>query len=459
MKNLPIILFIVILSIFTSCKTDKTEDYIIISGKIENPNSTSFSILNRNQDLIKIIQLEKDDSFRDTLYVSEGYFSLTDGKENKQIYLKPKFDLDLTINTKDFDESIFYTGVGSNENNYLAEKYLLGTSFGELDYYGYYAKLNEREFLKLTDSLYNVRTNLLNNYANLDDDFIFLESKSLEFGKLIKYSEFEKMKWYVGGDKDFRVSGSFPDPFVNIDLSNEKLLNSPAYLSFIQAYLSEKTIERISRNDESLDYSLENIFTIKEEVGNKKIQEELAYYMGKWRLTGKKNVSTIFNELVPLLTNRAYLNVVTLQYEKLKKMEKGAISPSFILKDINDNDISLNQLKGKLVYIDIWATWCLPCIQEIPSLKKMEEHFSGKDIHFVSMCYSDELASWKGMVEEKELGGIQLFAPDENIPFFKDYSVEGVPRFILIDKDGRIIDSAAKKPSHPKLIEEIEKYL
>ncbi len=101
----------------------------------------------------------------------------------------------------------------------------------------------------------------------------------------------------------------------------------------------------------------------------------------------------------------------------------------------------------------------MPCIKEIPSLKQIEEYFEGKDIYFVSICKSDTKERWKKMIEEKELGGIQLFAKDENISFFNDYLVQGIPRFILIDKDGKIIDGNAKRPSNPKLKEEIEKYL
>ncbi|MDD7913793.1 TlpA family protein disulfide reductase [Polaribacter ponticola] len=59
----------------------------------------------------------------------------------------------------------------------------------------------------------------------------------------------------------------------------------------------------------------------------------------------------------------------------------------------------------------------------------------------------------------KKLGGIQLFAPNENISFFKDYQVTGIPRFILIDKNGRIIESNAKRPSNPKLKEQLQNLL
>jgi len=63
------------------------------------------------------------------------------------------------------------------------------------------------------------------------------------------------------------------------------------------------------------------------------------------------------------------------------------------------------------------------------------------------------------MVKEKEMDGIQLFAPDDSISFIKDYFVSGIPRFILIDKNGIIIDANAYKPSDPKIKKLIEEYL
>ena len=459
MKYITLILTILITSLFTSCKNENKKKPVIVSGKIENSNSDTLKVLNRNQDLLKIIHLKKDGTFRDTLYISEDFYNLSDGKEQTQIYLKPKFDLNLHLNAKEFDESIRYTGNGANENNYLAKKFLLEESFIKLNYYGYYAKLNEKDFLKQTDSLYNVQINFLNKFPNLDKDFVFIESKSLEFGKLLKYSTFENMKRFVTGNKDFKVSDSFPDPFADVNLSNDKLLILSNYLFYIQSYFMKISRERINEDDENIDYTLEYVKTVKKKVQNHKIKEELLYLVGKWNLNYTKKLDSVFNQIEPLFNNKEYLKEVTEKYEKLKKIEKGASSPTFKLKDINGKTVSLNQLKGKLVYIDIWATWCLPCIKEIPSLKKMAEHFKEKDIQFVSICKSDLKKRWEKMVEEKELDGIQLFAPDENISFFKDYNVQGIPRFILIDKEGKIIDGNAKRPTNPKLIEEIEKYL
>lgn len=442
---------ITIIALIYSCKKNELNNSLIFSGKIENPNSDTLKIINKNEDVIKSIILTKNNSFRDTLNLPEGFYSLKNGRERTQIYLKPKYDLSVTLNTKEFDKSIKYEGKGANENNYLVKKALLEKSFGKLKYYGYYAKLPEKEFLKLTDSLYNAQKRLLDENIDLDKDFSYIESKSLEFQKLDKYSIYENMSGIVTGNKEFKVSKDYPNAFENVDLSNEKLLISLDYILYIQSYLRKKSGDKINKNDKDVDFMLEYVKTIKSEVKSNLIKEELLYNVGKWELAYTKSLDSVFNQIKPSLTNEKYLNEVTENYNKLKKIEKGAISPVFELSDINGKTISLNDFKGKLVYIDIWATWCLPCIKEIPDLKKMEKYFKGKDIQFISICKGDTEERWRKMVKDKELGGIQLFAPNEEISFFKDYSVQGIPRFILIDKNGKIIDANAPRPSNPEL--------
>ncbi len=68
--------------------------------------------------------------------------------------------------------------------------------------------------------------------------------------------------------------------------------------------------------------------------------------------------------------------------------------------------MSLSDLKGKYVYIDVWATWCGPCNAEIPHLKKLEEEFEGRNICFVSISCDDSRNAWERFVQVKQLGGI-----------------------------------------------------
>lgn len=119
----------------------------------------------------------------------------------------------------------------------------------------------------------------------------------------------------------------------------------------------------------------------------------------------------------------------------------------------------MDSFKGSYVYIDIWATWCKPCLAQIPALKGLEEKYKNKKIKFVSISIDDEstagswdnaLSKWKNMVESKSLTGVQLYA-GQDIQFMQDYQVVGIPRFLLLDPKGNIISSNAPRPSDPSL--------
>ena len=120
---------------------------------------------------------------------------------------------------------------------------------------------------------------------------------------------------------------------------------------------------------------------------------------------------------------------------------------------------SLESLKGKYVYIDVWATWCGPCRGEIPFLQKVEEKYKGKNIEFVSISVDVEKDhdKWKKFVDEKQLGGTQLIADkDWKSDFITSYGINSIPRFILLDPNGVIVKGDADRPSNPKLQETLD---
>lgn len=149
-------------------------------------------------------------------------------------------------------------------------------------------------------------------------------------------------------------------------------------------------------------------------------------------------------------------------------LKKGTPSPTFVnYENHAGGDMSLSDLKGKYVYFDIWATWCGPCIREIPSLKKVEKQFHGKNIEFVSISvddgrgYKNDKAAayqgWKKMVADKELTGIQLMADNGFASdFINKYKVNTIPRFILIGPNGNIISADAPRPSDPALVNQLK---
>jgi len=148
-------------------------------------------------------------------------------------------------------------------------------------------------------------------------------------------------------------------------------------------------------------------------------------------------------------------------YEKMHanavRFSKGKQSPVFNnYENYKGGKTSLSDLKGKYVYLDIWATWCKPCKDEIPALKILEQDFHNNNIEFVSISVDKPEAydTWRNMVKDMDLKGIQLFS-DYNFDseFITQYGINAIPRFILLDPEGNIVDADADRPSNPKLIE------
>jgi thiol-disulfide isomerase/thioredoxin len=141
---------------------------------------------------------------------------------------------------------------------------------------------------------------------------------------------------------------------------------------------------------------------------------------------------------------------------------RGKPSPAFTYENHKGGTTSLADLKGKYVYIDVWATWCAPCREEIPYLQQVEHDYKGKKIEFVSISIDTkrDYEKWKKMVAEKSLGGIQLVADkDWKSDFVRAYHIDGIPRFILVDPQGNVVNADAPRPSDEELRKQLDKLL
>jgi thiol-disulfide isomerase/thioredoxin len=139
----------------------------------------------------------------------------------------------------------------------------------------------------------------------------------------------------------------------------------------------------------------------------------------------------------------------------LNDVKDGSPAIDFTFADKDGKQIALSDFKGKLVYIDIWATWCGPCKQELPHLKKLEQEYrNNQNIVFLSVAtdMSKDRQKWQNYLVKEDLQGIQLFAGDDaRDRIIRPYKVAGIPRFVLVGKNGTIISSNAPRPSSPEI--------
>ena len=448
MKNKIIlsVSLVLLLSIFTQAQSILVK----LSGKIINSNGNKLII--NNAGVRKIIKLNEDGTFADTLHIKKaGIYQFSDGRERSAMYLDKGYELNLNIDAKEFDETIKYTGTGAENNNFLAQKYLIDEkTLG--NYMQLYAKA-EKDFLAMQDSVKTVYFKLLEKLK--DKNFIITQKKAIEYDYLIAISQYEPYHQYIIKDNSFKVSPDFLKPLENINYTEEvDYQNNKSYMSLVNThYLSGID------NPKTMQKSLLLIKAIASKIIKKGVLQDL---MQNNFSISNEHLNDLYKAIMENCSDSSYKNMFTKKYDIAKKLLKGNESPKFSYKNIDGVIVSLDDLKGKFVYVDVWATWCSPCRREIPFLKKLEEDFKGKDIAFVSISVDrlKDYDKWKKMVHDKAMKGHQLFADKSwNSDFVQAYQIKGIPTFILIDKEGKIISASAKRPSNPELKKQLEELL
>jgi thiol-disulfide isomerase/thioredoxin len=134
----------------------------------------------------------------------------------------------------------------------------------------------------------------------------------------------------------------------------------------------------------------------------------------------------------------------------------GQPAPDFNIVGLDGKKYSLNDFKGKVIYLDFWASWCGPCMRELPFAKKIKQEYEGKDILFLYISIDDDAAAWKKAVASKDIKGVHLNDPDFSGKVGKAYNLVGIPSYFLIDKNGKIISN---NPPRPSSEEELKKVL
>jgi thiol-disulfide isomerase/thioredoxin len=115
---------------------------------------------------------------------------------------------------------------------------------------------------------------------------------------------------------------------------------------------------------------------------------------------------------------------------------------------------ALAEFKGKVVYIDFWATWCGPCKAEFPFSRELHKKFADKKVVFLYISMDQDENSWKRGVNKFKLPGYHFYPTEaQREAIYYKYQVEGIPRYMLVDKKGNIVNPMAPRPSQADMTE------
>ncbi|HVI44838.1 MAG TPA: TlpA disulfide reductase family protein [Chitinophaga sp.] len=431
-----------------------TSPLSVIQGKTGNDKATKitlFKVTEGRKTEIATAFVNEQHAFAFALpSPKEGFYYLSDGGRDgdTRIYLKSGDQLQLSL-----DGSNYKVVAGSPENKALQlwhdQLSVLSkhTDLGDTaTFYSFFPQLEafvpRVPVLKQQVNTPNKKFNDLLKYT-MDVD---LEYAALRF-LLIPHSVHPDRAQYPAYYRQVIKDSKYCDT---------RLLQNANGTNMIQLYATFHMImgdkEKLPKGAERLS-SLVSLFcndTIKGVV----ITENLRSYRSFESL--REAVVPVEKYLLTDVQKQSYFD-----YEKsVRKFAAGEPGFNFSGEDTNGKKVAFNDLKGKVVVVDVWATWCGPCKAELPHLQKLEEEMAGKNVTFlgVSVDEAKDKEKWQNFVKEKEMKGTQIFVSGWS-EIAKYYGINGIPRFMVFDQKGNIVNVDAPRPSQPELKELINKLL
>lgn len=426
------------------------KNYVLFSGNIKNTKETVMKISNFGKRFEKDIVIDELGNFKDTLFIkANGNYYYQAGKSYSSFFLKKGDDLNISLDANNFYKTAKYTGKGSLVNNYhVARLTLKGSFVGDPKEY---FVVPVADFLEKIAKEKQAFLNLLEKW-NLEPDDKVVQRKVIEYDNLLIRNNFDKFNHYHTQIHPVLPSDYY-DPIKNMYLDDEQsYINDGSYRNLVTENLRYKSKEAMEK-DPSLTIIEYTKLYIKD-LKSTEIKDAAVSMLFKEMNSKNRNIEKDYIEIMALLTADDMKAKLTSRYKTANSTKPEMASVGFDYENHAGGKTALKDLKGKLVYIEIWATWCGPCIKEMPSLTKLiEEYKDNKDIVFVSISIDakNEYDKWRTMVPAKNVGGIQLLA-DKSLEseFMKFYSVGMIPRSIMIDAEGNIISQHAPRPSSPE---------
>lgn len=442
-----------ILLFFFSCKgNEESINYATFSGNIKNTNETVLKMSLYDFSYNKEIAIDEFGNFKDTINIKrEGFYSFQVGRSYTSVFLRKGDDLSLSIDANDFHKSIKYNGKGEIVNNYYRERIKLKSKL--------VGDAKEFYVVPLNDFLEKIETNKNKFLEHLDQSKISDRDKEIH-KKMIKYDyiltkfNYDKFNHYHTKEHP-KLPAGYYDEVINMNLDDDEAFHfdrSYRILVIENWRLTSKIAEKTNPDFTKISFVKEKI----KDIRSVSISEQITSMLLREVSSKNKDYEKAYNEILPLFKTKYNIDRLNQRYASAKSTQPEMKTMDFKYENFNGGTTSLNDLKGKILYIEIWATWCGPCVKESPYLSKLVKKYKRKNIEFVSISIDSrkDYEKWRAMVKELDVGGTQLIADNElKSDFMKFFSVGLIPRSILLDKEGKIITDKAPRPSNPDLIE------
>lgn len=363
---------------------------------------------------------------------------------NKVLILSRSFDLTMNI----VDEKIDFIGIGSDVNKLQIkshefwEKASNDINFfvdktNSIDSIVEYYNMKENQYINFfSEASKNTKQNK-NEVALVRGNFL-AKSFSLKQSFMSTYFTYEEADSLNLNTRFGFANSNFYKDSILIKSGSPDLMNFLSW-NFDFRLKHDLSFEKLGFRKYSLaiDSLISNDFTygrrIKEYLFYHNISSSI-YHFGK-----TQEVEQLIEKLKKNYPDSRYINLLLDLGNKFDQLKPGNKAPDFTVENRQGQSVKFDDLKGKIIFIDVWATWCSPCIKKMPTILKFQKEF--KDIHFIFLSIDNDKNSWDLFLKNHPEYEYSANFITGNSNFNSLYRISSIPRYIIIDKQGAIVNA------------------
>lgn len=445
MRSLTVVL-ISLLTVNTMAQQKPSSSVVKLKGKLINfaakVQLEDFSAIQKIKSASSnaVITLASDSSFSISLSLSKpGYYRLG----RNILYLTPGDDLDVIIDYDDSKKASFQ-GKGAAANMFLRKNlFPKGGSFLEA---GRAVLISAKHTFDSINFLASKKFDEISNLKGVSQEFIRLEKARLKADMINSYKGVQNYAYYALRNKTEPERLAYMEEFKLLSsLKRDSLLKGFVDPLFLELEVYRDIYPLLNLEDPTLNQ--DKIKLMKDWYRSLTLSNKLK------SITDKSAIRDMKPSIDSVLTKSIKEAIVFLYNEKLK-FGDGDVAIDFSAVDHKGAKVNLSDLKGKVIYLDLWATWCGPCLAEMPNLELLKKKYENEGrLAIISLSIDDNDKIWLDNLQKRLPGGIQWRTIRANLP---EYGIVSIPRYIIIDKNFRVSNLNAEAPSSSQTVKVLD---
>jgi thiol-disulfide isomerase/thioredoxin len=453
----------ILLTLFISAVTLSTNAQVEVTGTVKNYNDSIFYINETGgvQNFTRVwrdnrakVIIDKSRHFKVTIpeeSIGAWYIKTENGNQIFEIVNRENLEL-----IADFSKPSPLYAIGENADDFNYSAFLHDSIRKYYSDNNFFEKIRDKNIdnvLKYRKQFASFKTDLLNRYRSShkmsDVYFNWLRSQ-------YTYEPYERTVVENITNPD-SLDDATVSKIMEKGITDEyAALNTSEYNDLIDFYISSR-IKKVNRNltlNDRFDFVADNdILT----GGTKEVY--LSRFMAFLIKTPDSIYNPLFNKYDKIVHNETMKQyVVSRRNDYVTPTSRSAVSvDSGRANSIPD---IFKKYKGKVIYVDFWASWCVPCRAEMPNAANLKEKLKGKKIVFLYFGYNDKEKAWLKARNQLSIEGEHYLLNEKLIKEADElFGINGIPHYAIIDKDGKVVNKQADRPSnaYQELLSLIEK--